>query len=31
VKNDGRPHKNLSSMTFSRREKLEEMVSKLKK
>jgi uncharacterized protein YecT (DUF1311 family) len=31
VKNDGKPHKNLSSMTLSRKEELEEMVAKLKK
>jgi uncharacterized protein YecT (DUF1311 family) len=31
VTNDGRPHKNLSRMTFSRKEELEEMLSKLKK
>jgi len=31
VTNDGKPHKNLSRMTFSRKEELEEMVAKLKK
>lgn len=31
VKNDGKPHKNLSNMTITRKEELEEMVAKLKK